>query len=200
MKSVSRLARALTLGVILLLLTSCGRGAGGRQELEGVPGGFTYGGRSSSNDDLFGMAADYLDQGEFSQAETVYRQIVELEPDQADGYVGLGSSFLLQGKLDAAQQAYLAALELQADSAPARIGLGSVYLQQGAFTQAEEQYHMALRYEPGDPDAMWGLALSLHALGQDEEALELLVRVLSLVPGTALAENASNLIDTISQE
>jgi len=190
----------LCLAALGLILAGCGGQASGRRDIEGVPGGFTYGGSSSDNYELYELAADHLASGEFSQAEDLYRQLVELENGSADAQVGLGSSLFLQGRLGAAEQAYLAALGLQADSAAARVGLGSVYLQQAAFERAEDAYRAALRYEPGNPDALWGLALSLHALGQDVEALEKLERVRSLVPGTTLAENASNLIDSIHQE
>ena len=183
-----------------LILAGCGWQASSRTDIDGVPGGFTYGGSSSANYELYELAADHLASGEVGQAEDIYRQLVELETGSPDAQVGLGSSLFLQGRLDAAEQAYLAALGLQADSAAALVGLGSVYLQQAAFEQAEDTYRAALRYEPGNPDALWGLALSLHALGQDGEALEKLERVRSLVPSTTLAENASNLIDSIQQE
>ena len=161
------------------------------QEIEGLPGGFKYSEGTSSVTEMHQVAADHLSHSEFAEAEAVYRQIIEIEPDNHNGYVGLGSSLFYQNKLTEAQDAYSKALELSPESAMALIGLGSVAHRNENYEAAIDYYSQALETNDQLADAHWGLAIALEDAGRIEEAIEHFNQVLQLAPDSQIAEYAN---------
>jgi tetratricopeptide (TPR) repeat protein len=161
---------------------------------------FEYSGGNTSYVDLYRDASRDLKDGDLEGAEATYRQIIDLEPDHADGYIGLGSSLVLQARLDEALDSYTKALSITPDSAEALIGMGSINYRKGDYQTAVELYRSAVSLDSRNPNALWGFAISLNELGQGSQALEYLERILELVPGSAIAQDAENLIESIGQE
>jgi tetratricopeptide (TPR) repeat protein len=161
------------------------------QEIEELPGGFKYSEGTSSVAEMYQVATDHLIRSEFAEAETVYRQIIEIEPDNHNGYVGLGSSLFYQNKLAEAQDAYSKALELSPESAMALIGLGSVAHRNENHEAAIDYYSRALEVNDQLADAHWGLAITLEDAGRIDEAIEHFNQVLQLAPDSEMAEYAN---------
>ncbi|MEJ2013795.1 MAG: tetratricopeptide repeat protein [Anaerolineales bacterium] len=178
------------------LIAGCSSGTT-RRDIEGVPGGFAYRGDRTAYPELYRRASEQLTANEFSAAEATFRAIIAKEPDYVDGYIGLGTSLLLQDQLVQAQQAYEQAIGIRPDSVEALIGMGSVHYRNGVYEKASGFYRSALVLEGTNPDALWGLAISLAALGQVDGAIANLERIRELAPGTALAQDAANLISTL---
>lgn len=181
-----------------LALSACsGVAESGRTEIEGLPGAFTYSKGRTANVDLFQDAGDLLANHHFEAAESVYRQIISLEPENESGYVGLGSSLFFQERYDEARQAYEAAARLAPESAEAFVGLGSVASRTGDLVGAADHYSRALDLDEHSADAHWGLALALVAQGDPERAISHLERVIELVPGSTLADLAKSKLEDL---
>jgi tetratricopeptide (TPR) repeat protein len=178
--------------VLALLLSACSLGQVG-EELEGVPGGYTFSEGDTAYAQDFRAAAGYLQRGNLVEAEAMYRELIEREPGNANAHIGLGSSLILQSRYQEAIAAYTAALEISPDSAEAFVGLGSTLSKKEQYSQAVSAYTKALSIDGEHAQAHWGLALVLDRMGRTGEALAHLERVIELTPGTDLAENAEDL-------
>lgn len=169
-----------------------------RRELSGQPGVFAIQvDESSAAYMLHNQAVRSLEEGDYRQAEQIYRQVIQVEPQAPSGYVALASSLLLQDKLDEAEQFYLQALEIDPQSVFGLIGLGSVALKRGDDAAARDYYARALEMEPDQPDAHWGMALASQGLHHPDQALEHLRRFLELAPRSSLAATAEQMIAEI---
>jgi tetratricopeptide (TPR) repeat protein len=171
-----------------------------RQEINELPGAVIYSGGKSSVSEVYREAAELLGEGNFEEAEVLYRQIIEIEPTNPDGFIGLGGSLLYQDKLEEAEQAYLQALNLSPQSIEALIGLGSVHYLQGDFREADELYSQVLELDGEVPDAHWGKALVLEQQGKDEEAIYHYERFIELAPDSQLSDDAYLRIDELKSE
>lgn len=191
--------RAVAIGLLLgaLLISSGCRFALGQSgaELENVPGAYTFSQGSTDYPHLYQQAVEYLEKNEYSQAEAVYREIIEKEPEAINGYIGLGTSLTLQGRHEEAREAYEAALVMAPDSLEALVGLAAAYVGQGLYPQAAETYRQALALDPQDANAHYGLAAVLVALGKIEEAIEHYEKVVELAPNSNMAAEAGKQID-----
>jgi len=98
-------------------------------------------------------------------------------------------------KTDAAAPGYAAAVERWPDSVTARIGLANVYYGRGKLALAALQLREAQRRDPNSVVVLNNLAQTLSDEGQQEEALALVDRALSLdSPFKSAAEETRALI------
>lgn len=144
-------------------------------------------------------ALRHLRAGRYSQAEAVYRELIELEPDKVNPYVGLGASLNLQSKFEQARQVYLEGLAIAPGSVQAHIGLGSALFRLERYEEAYQQYGLALDLEKNNPEAIWGLSIALEALGRPDEAVPYWQRILQLEAGTERADWAQSMLDQYSE-
>lgn len=87
---VSRLIARSVPFFVLLITTACSLlQTGEREEIDSLPGGVTYSDFSSSVPELFEAASDLLADGDFSEAEALYRQIINAEPESPHGYIAI---------------------------------------------------------------------------------------------------------------
>src|SRR5262249_15248434 len=131
-----------------------------REEIGSLPGAFTYQDAPSGASHLFKEAKDLLAKGETAQAESIYRKIIEREPDRAAGYIGLAACRFYQDDLAGAEEQYNQALSREARSAAALTGLGSLAQARGDHRLAVQRYREALAIDPGLADAYLGAAVS----------------------------------------
>lgn len=150
--------------------------------------------------DLYQQALDYMREGSYLEAEQVYLQLADLEPDNANAVIGLGASLLLQDKLEQSMEAYQRAVELAPQSVQAHIGLGSAAFRSGQVQLAGQNYRLALDMDETNTDALWGMALTLEASGRQGEAEGLLKRIVSLEPQSPLAEAARQKLQAFTND
>jgi tetratricopeptide (TPR) repeat protein len=179
---VAHRGRVGALAAFLLLvgnLSACQSASSSQTfEIEGGQSAYEYSGGNTAYVSLYRDASQDLKDGDFERAEATYRQIIDVEPDHADGYIGLGTSLLLQERLDEAEVAYKEALTIKPDSVEALTGLGSVHFRKEDYQKAANFYRSAVSLESRNSNALWGLAISLNELGQGGQALEYLGRIL----------------------
>ena len=192
---------SLSLIIAILFLTgivSCSLSStNDSQEIKDLPGGFTLTEGTSSVVDLYNVATDYVSHSEFAEAEAIYRQIIEIEPENHNGYIGLGSSLIYQNKLSEAQDAYSQALALSPKSTMALIGLGSVAHQNLEYESAIAYYCSAVELNDQLAQAHWGLAITLEDMGRFEEAIEHLEQFLLLASDSQLADLANDRLSSL---
>ena len=103
-----------------------------------------------------------------SQAETIWREILRVEPNNGKAYNNLGNALRRQGKLAEALAAHQKALQLNHNDAEAYVGIGNVLNAQGKPEEALASHKKALQLNPK-------LAIAYNGLGnalRDQKKLD----------------------------
>ncbi|MCB2186448.1 MAG: tetratricopeptide repeat protein [Deltaproteobacteria bacterium] len=134
---------------------------------------------------LLDAALKHLSGRRFPQAASLYRQVLEMDPDQPEALNGLGALELRAGRAEAAGRLFGRALEQNPEDPGLLNNLGLVRDAQGRHAEAEVFYRRALDLRPDFPEALDNLGGARLRRGQAAEALELYRRSLELAPGRA---------------
>ena len=137
--------------------------------------------------EVLAIAIRHHQGGRLRAAEQIYRQILEVKPNQAEVHYNLGNVLRDQGKLPQAVACYRRALELKPDFAEAHINLGLACKQQGKLDEAVACYRRALELKPDYAVAYSNLGSALKDQGKLDEAVACCRRALELKPDYAEA-------------
>ncbi len=105
-----------------------------------------------------GLGNDYLEKGDYKNAELAYKKAIDLNPKHAGSHDFLGQVYFNKGDFDNAKKEFLEALSLDKKSAFAASHLGDVYSLEGNYKEAIEMYREALQSNPNAAFALNGLA------------------------------------------
>jgi predicted O-linked N-acetylglucosamine transferase (SPINDLY family) len=109
--------------------------------------------------------------GEVSRAEQVYRQVVQHEPANAQGWYLLGMACQAQQKLSEAIDHYLRAVQFKPDYAQAQYDLAIAFMLREQPTEAEGHFRRAVELQPTFAIAHHNLGLALMQQGKLDDAL-----------------------------
>lgn len=127
-------------------------------------------------------ALEYHQAGHFAQAEPIYRQVLALDPRNADALHLSGVLHHQTGRHAEAADLISQALALQPDYAEAHGNLGEAWRALGRHDEAMACYGRALALKPGYAQAHYNQGLSLHAQGKLDAAVASFQHALSLKP------------------
>jgi putative PEP-CTERM system TPR-repeat lipoprotein len=130
----------------------------------------------------------YLATGKRRDAESTFRQVLQLRPDSIDGRIGLAKAAQIDGDFDAAEKHLKGALSLGPNSVAAWLAKGQLEFQRKRYAQAEEAFSRAI--DSGDPRANVvqefiarnGLAEVQWRQGKSDEAIDNVQRAMRLAP------------------
>ncbi|MGB3638672.1 MAG: tetratricopeptide repeat protein [Rivularia sp. (in: cyanobacteria)] len=117
-----------------------------------------------------------------SQAEQIYRQVLEIMPLQPDALHGLGLLAMQQGNFQNAQKFFNQAVEAQPNSSKHWFALGNCDQSQAEFSQAVDAYKKALAIDPNLAPIHNNLGYALQKLGKYSEAIASYKKALKLQP------------------
>lgn len=121
-------------------------------------------------------------QGQFDQAEPIYRQILAQAPDAADAWHLLGLVHFQRGQHAAAIPYISRAIQLKPGEALFHNNLGEAQRAAGQWQAAEASYREALRHQPGYASAWNNLGIVLSLEGRLIEGLSFLEEAARLQP------------------
>jgi tetratricopeptide (TPR) repeat protein len=104
------------------------------------------------------------------EAVRVLEHAIQLAPNDHRAHNSLGTAYLINLRLDDAAAEFSRAIELDATDEFANLNLGHIARANGDYQRAANRYKEQLAGKPNDAEAHGGLAISLLALGRDEEA------------------------------
>jgi tetratricopeptide (TPR) repeat protein len=139
-----------------------------------------------------GLVKDALERhqaGQFAEAERIYRQILSVDPRNADCLHLLGMIAFQTGELEAAATLIRRAIAIHDKGSSYYANLGTVLQAQGKPDEAEELYRQALALNPGLAEIHVDLGNVLQVRGDFEESAESYKRALALKPEIAEAYN-----------
>jgi protein O-GlcNAc transferase len=131
---------------------------------------------------LFHEAVTAHSGGEFQKAASLYRQLLETDPNHAGVLNNLGALYLQEGGLDSAAACYQKAFRINPRNPDLCNNLGILALKQGDPNRARSYYETALDLKPNDPEILNNLGVALKEMGRIEAAVDLYRRSVALNP------------------
>jgi len=125
----------------------------------------------------------------YSQAEAIYRKIIQRQPNNAEAYYKLCDVLDDQNKLDDAVAACQKSITLNTNDAQTYFVLGIVLKKQKKLEEALKSYRRAIELDPKDAAAYNGVGNVLYDQKKLEEALKSYRRAIELDPKDAYAYN-----------
>ena len=124
-----------------------------------------------NTDVLHGLAAIAVRQGRIDQAEWLYKQITEADPQDT---VAMSALINMRGQMDpnAAESRLKSLTAAQPELAAPHFSLGNLYARHGRWNEAQQAYFRAYSAEPENPDILYNLAISLEHLRQNKLAVQ----------------------------
>lgn len=124
-----------------------------------------------NTDVLHGLAAIAMRQGRQDQADALYRQIVETDPQDS---VAISALLNQRGQVDPGltESRLKSIAATQPELAAPQFSLGNLYARLGRWNDAQQAYFRAFNAEPDNPDILYNLAISLEHLRQNKLAAQ----------------------------
>jgi len=132
---------------------------------------------------LIGLGTAYYEKRQsFRQAETYYRQAVEIAPSpEIHNY--LGNALIYQGYYTQAINQFQSALKLDPNYAPAYQNMGIAYFYMNKLSDTITAEQKAISLNPHSPDAYYFIAQSYDRGKQTQQAVSYYKQFLNLVLG-----------------
>ncbi|MAF95921.1 MAG: hypothetical protein CMM60_09245 [Rhodospirillaceae bacterium] len=135
------------------------------------------------------LAVKHHAAGRLPEAESIYQQIIQADPNQPVALHLLGVIAHQVGKHDTAVDLITKALAIKPDYAEAHYNLGIAFKELGKLDEAAASYHKALAIKPDFAEAHSNLGNALKTLGRLDEAVASYHKALAIKPDYAEAHN-----------
>lgn len=106
----------------------------------------------------------------FTEAQKDYQRLIDLSPEDADGWLELGHCYYALGLEADAERAFLRALDIAPRSLQAMVSLGAAYRQAGSYEPAIRWLEKAVAVNPSEVRAHCLLGTALLAAGKADKA------------------------------
>ena len=148
--------QGLALAAIVLPLAACSAGniAGasasaygtGRSQIAELPRGASY-----TADTALAEARSHFRNRNFGYSAALYKRVVELSPNDPEGYVGLGASYDQLGRFDLSDRVYASLYKLSGGTARYYNNVGYSHMLRGNLAEALRNFRAAQKLEPNNP-------------------------------------------------
>ena len=147
-----------------------------------------------------GLGEVYRVQGQYEQAIAAYHQAIALDPNYAYPHIGLGVVYYHQGQYEEAIAAYHRAIALDPNDAAPHNNLGEIWLLQNQLDRAETEFRKAIQNGGERYNRVFSLGLTKALQGQQDEAIALWQKSLTLYRGTTLQDQLTWLLIAVALE
>lgn len=151
-------------------------------------------------DEAFVLAQSAEESGDLQPAESLYRRVMRLDPNDPAAGFNLGNLLRVQNRSIEAEAAYRWAVKAGPNFAPAWHNLADLLEESGRLTEAVDCERRALTADCRYADAMFNLALFLQRLGNNAEAATWWTRYLELDRTSPWAERAKRALKYCEME
>lgn len=142
-----------------------------------------------SLDGALTMAMELHKHGQLREAESVYMDVLNVEPGQPDALHLLGVALHQLGDTDRGIEYLLRSLEHAPGNPSAINNLGNIYRESGRLQEALDTYLKVLEIEPRHADTLVNLGNILRRQGKFDEALKMLESAIEISPDHAQAHH-----------
>jgi tetratricopeptide (TPR) repeat protein len=130
-----------------------------------------------------GLARSLLDEGKPEDARTFIRDVLPLQPPQADLFLLLSEAEAALGSLPFATEVIRRGVEALPKSGPLWVRLGEFHVRQETWEKAADAYAHAIALDRTDPELLLRAGFVAEKLSHGHEALTLYSRATELAPG-----------------
>jgi predicted TPR repeat methyltransferase len=134
------------------------------------------------------------DQNRFEEAITVFRRVLQKQPQDITSLTGLAHALTQRGDINEAFDVCKNAIDIAPDNIDTLITMGNLLQRQGKFDQALGWYQRALAFNPNSFQISANISLALKALGRLDEAAAAANQALALAPHSASLHYALGMI------
>lgn len=134
------------------------------------------------------LGSQHQNSGNLSQAESLYRQVLQMDPNQPDGLQLLGVIALQRGDAELAVDLLTQSLAVESGFANVHSNLGSALKRVGRIDDALASYRNALAIDPNFVGAHLNLGFLFRDTGKLDAAVDSLRTALALDPENSKAE------------
>jgi predicted O-linked N-acetylglucosamine transferase (SPINDLY family) len=138
---------------------------------------------------LFAEAVRQHQAGHLAEADSLYRQVLAVEPTHADSLYLRGMIAAQVGRHDVAVEMLTMAIKANRRAAPFHFSLGSSFSALGRLEEAAAAFRQGLALKADDAEAHAALGIALQSLGRPEEAAQSFRAALALNPRRAETHN-----------
>ncbi len=132
-----------------------------------------------------GQAIAHYQANRLTEASQVYRQILEIQPNQSQALQGLGLVAQQMERYSEAQKCFSKLIKAEPNKSSAWLSLGNSHQSQGNSREAVEAYKKAIALQPDLLKAHYSLGMVLQLQGDLEAAIASYQRALELNPNQA---------------
>ena len=126
-------------------------------------------------------------EGNLSEAERIYRAILEKNPNHIEANHNLGVIMYSLGRLKEAEKSLKKAIELKPDFAEAHNSLGSTLFELNLTLEAEISFRKAIELKPNFAEGHLNLGLVLDKLDQSFDAITSFKKAIEFKPNLVIA-------------
>jgi len=141
----------------------------------------------SSSGQLLGQALEHHGAGRLPEAERMYQQILESEPNNVDALHLIGVLAHQVGKNDEAAELISKAVAINPNFAEAHSNLGLALMELGRLDNASTHFRRAIEIKPDFAEAHYNFGNALKGLGKPSAAVSSYKKAIKFKPGYALA-------------
>lgn len=135
------------------------------------------------------LALQHHQAGRLQEAEAIYRQVLQAQPNCADAFHLLGLIAQQTGRAVLAMECVGKAIQLNPSAGEFHNSMGEAHRAQGKLEEAEVHYRRALAITPLLAEAHCNLGIILRWYGKTDEAVSHLQRALAIKPSLAQAHH-----------
>ena len=121
---------------------------------------------------LLERGGEALSAGRLDEAATVFREAIEMNPDNPELGLWLATTLVAAGDEAGAAEELEATLRRSPEFPNAHFALGSILLSNGRYEDAAERFSAAVRFDAAYLEARIGLGHALRRGGRPEESLQ----------------------------
>ncbi|MGL1862917.1 MAG: tetratricopeptide repeat protein [Pseudodesulfovibrio sp.] len=120
--------------------------------------------------------------GELAKAVGMYREALNVTPDNGEAALYMGLALQQLGALSEAETAYRSALTIMPGDPDILNGIGTVCLELGKLDEATEAHQAVLKNDPNSAPALGGMGNILLSQGKLDNAIDCFQKSLSIAP------------------
>ena len=136
---------------------------------------------------VFSLAVQHHQKGNFQDAERLYKKILQVNPDHFQSIGNIGVLAKQFKKYDVAKQLLLKALQINPQFSEAYYNLGTLYEELKDYQKAVTAYQKALQINPQNTEAHINLGNVYEVLGDHKKAISCYQKALQINPQFAEA-------------
>ena len=133
----------------------------------------------------------WVETGQFQKAEAEFKQVLQMDPNNATAWNNLGNAQRALNQLEEAKKSYARAIDLSPHYAYPHNGIATVLVNQNRARDAIPYFEKAMKLDPKFFEVYLNLAIAFHSLQQTEQAKSLYLTFLKIAPDWMAQEKAN---------